>query len=83
MGYQNHIFEDCTCHCPEYYRDEEGCRECIITFEDCVHPKEGSTVDTTVGVCECTECDGNWSGRDCSECHHECSEGYYLDENNL
>ena len=73
-------FTDCSCHCPEYYADIEGCDECIITNEDCVHVEPESSPDLTKGVCACI-CEGNWSGRICDTCDPElvlCEEGWEL-----
>merc|ERR1712130_526922 len=67
-----------TCHCPKYYRDIEGCNECIITDEDCQNG--GGNADNSTEICAC-ECPEPWIGRDCTVCNLTCNDvGEYLNE---
>ena len=72
---------DCTCHCPQYYVDDESCETCIIKPSDCVHPKDPAYVNLDPLACDCGECLGNYSGRNCSFCSiTSCPTGYAFNE---
>lgn len=78
---QEPVLGDCTCHCPQYYVDDESCETCIIKPSDCVHPAVDGYVNLDPTVCSCGECLGNYSGRNCSICSiTSCPIGYAFNE---